>query len=152
MWQHDGLKFLGATYIPSLDLIKGTPRNGTDLLFDKQEMVEAYVQRDAVLKEIKAFCNWSESPQAILDKWGLNEEPFCFIPEEVITMTGPLTREALAGLKEATLRAAYGEESEDFIVKVDPVGNARLEKIRRKAKQIMTEFREYYKTTGMGGG
>jgi hypothetical protein len=152
VWQSDGLKFLGATYVPSLDLIKGTPRNGTDLLFDKQEMVEAYVARDKVLKEIKAFCGWSESPQQILDKWGMNEEPFCYIPEDVISMTGPLSAEALAGLKEATLRATLGEESEDFKVLVDPEGNASIERIRQKAKRIMGEFREHYKTTGMGGG
>jgi len=115
-------------------------------------MVEAYVARDKVLKEIKAFCGWSESPQQILDKWGMNEEPFCYIPEDVISMTGPLTREALSGLKEATLRASLGEETGDFLIKVDPAGNAQLEKIRVKAKRIMGEFREQYKTTGMGGG
>lgn len=115
-------------------------------------MIEAYVARDKVLKEIKAFCGWTESPQQILDKWGMNEEPFCYIPEDVISMNGPLTDKDLAGLKEATLRATLGEESEDFIIKVDPEGTSQIEKIRRKAKRIMGEFREHYKTTGMGGG
>lgn len=153
VWKSDAIKFLGATYIPSLDLIKGTPRSGGELLFDKSDMVEAYLARDKILKELRTFCGWTETPQEILDKWGRNEMPFGLIPEEVISMeSSALTPAAMASLKEATLRETLGEESGEFVISVSPEGNAQITKLRQKVKRIYAEFREHYKSTGMGGG
>jgi hypothetical protein len=128
VWLVDKFKFLGDTYYTKLNLIKGTPRSGKDLLFDKGAAVEDFIKRDLALKEINDFCKWDMSAQAILDNWGRAEEPFGLIPEEIISTGRKATPEELTNLLRATWELGSSKPDDSsftFVDLKDPKSAAR---------------------------
>lgn len=104
-WIVDRFKFLGLEYItggPEI-AIKGAPRSGRTLMFDKMDMVEDYVFRDKQLREAARVItpNTNTTSQDVLEGWSRGELPWTLIPYDVMVGKAELLPSALISIRKA---------------------------------------------------
>lgn len=103
LWLVDSIKFLGITYHftspeSSAILVQGTPRSGAILDYDKGLTVAKFIERDNSLRRFASALNLDESPQELLDQWGLGLYPGAAVPLDIIQGKSNLTTEQAAHL------------------------------------------------------
>lgn len=121
-WLKDQFKFLGLTWDSVNSRIIGDPRRGRQLPMDKNQAIEFFVQRQESLSQfVEYFPEFNKNPNAILNAWGLGEEPYCNIPTEVIAEGAPFTAEMAADM-----RKLYPDKMETESIKTEPIGGDKL--------------------------
>jgi len=105
LWLVSAFKFLGITFkFPAPDspdiIVQGTPRSGAILDYDKGFTVDKFIERDNSLRRFAAALDLDESPQELLDQWGMGIHPGASVPLDIVQGKTSLSHDqamALAG-------------------------------------------------------
>lgn len=103
LWLVDSIKFLGITFNftspeSSTILVQGTPKSGVILDYDKGLTVDKFIERDNSLRRYASALNLDESPQELLDQWGMGLYPGASVPLDVIQGKSNISTEQAAAL------------------------------------------------------